>query len=65
MAQYAQTLAVYCPSVGYWKYVPFYTTLEEAAAYGSYGVAIVAGSECYYPLGYPGNGYQTDLTVVK
>ena len=54
-------MAVYCPSTGGWKYVPFYTTQEEAAAYGAYGAAQAGGVDCYYPLGPAGNAYQTDL----
>jgi hypothetical protein len=65
LSKLSQTMAVYCPSSGSWKYVPFYTTTEEAGAYGSYGNAIVGGVNCYYPLGPASNGYATDLKVIK
>ena len=65
MSKLSQTMQVYCPSTGDWKQVPFYTTTEEAGAYGAYGEAIVGGVTCYYPLGPAGNAYQTDLKVIK
>lgn len=65
MSKLSQTMGVYCPSTGGWKYVPFYTTTDEAGAYGAYGAAIVGGVNCYYPLGPAGNTYQTDLKVIK
>ncbi len=65
MAQLAQKLQVYSPSKSAWEDVPLFTTIEDASAYGAYGVAIAGGVTCYFPLGPAGNAYQTDLIVIK
>ena len=49
MSKLSTTMKMVSGSTSY--QISFYTTTEEASAYGTYGIAEVDGTKCYYGLG--------------